>query len=79
MIELTELSATNDMNKLKQELARLVRSKDYKAVNILLRHNPNIWKFDTRELNEEIPCDDRHFTKSKGGMKFKSKYNTCIQ
>ena len=61
------------MNRLKKELARLVGSKDYKAVNVLLRRNSNIWKFDTRELNEEIPCDDRHFTKRKEVIKFESK------
>ena len=60
MTALTELFAMNDMNKLKYELARLVESKDYKTVNTLLRRNPNTWKFNTRELNEEIPCEDRH-------------------
>ena len=73
MTELTELFVTDDMNRLKKELDRLVRSKDYKAVNVLLRRNSNIWTFNTRELNEEIPCDDRHFTKRKGVMKFESK------
>ncbi len=63
----------DDMNKLKCELARLVRSKDYKTVNTLLRRNPNTWKFDTRELNEEILCDERHFTKRKGVLKFETK------
>ena len=70
MTALTELFATDDMNKLKRELARLVESKDYKTINVLLRRNQNIWKFDTRELNEEIPCDVKHFTKRKGVMKF---------
>mgnify|MGYP001129580393 CR=1 FL=1 len=73
MTELTELFATDDMNKLKQELDRLVRTKDYKTINTLLRRNPNIWALNTRELNEEIPCADRHFTKRKGIMKFESK------
>ena len=58
MTELTELFTTNDMNKLKHELARLVRTKEFKAINTLLRRNTNAWKFDTRELNEEIPCND---------------------
>ena len=79
MTELTELFAMNDMDKLKYELARLVKSKDYKTLNTLLRRNPNTWKFDTRELNEEILCNDRHFTKRKGVLKFETKptmYNT---
>ena len=70
MTELTKLFAMNDMKKLKHELARLIESKDYKTNNALLRCNPNLWKFDTRELNEEIPCDEKHFTKRKSIMKF---------
>ena len=70
MTALTEMFAMDDMNKLKCELARLVESKYYKTINVLLRRNPNIWKLDTRELNEEIPCDVKHFTKRKGVMKF---------
>lgn len=42
----------NDMDKLKYELARLVESTDYKTVNTLFRRNPNTWKFNTREINE---------------------------
>ena len=81
MTELTELFQTTDMDKLKRELARLVESKDYKSINTLLRRNPNTWLFNTRDLNEEIPCDDRHFTKRKGVMKFESKptYNKSKQ
>ena len=70
MTALTELFQTSDMNKLKQELARLVEMKDYKTINVLLRRNKNTWLFNTRELNEEIPCNERHFTKRKGVMKF---------
>ena len=73
MTELTELFEMNDMNKLKYELSRLVKAKDYKTVNTLLRCNPNTWLFDTRTLNEEIPCDDKHFTKRKGVMKFETR------
>ena len=36
MTTLTELFTMNDMDKLKNELARLVESKDYKTVNTLL-------------------------------------------
>ena len=73
MTALTELFAMNDMDKLKHELARLIESKDYKTVNTLLRRNPNTWKFATRELNEGIQCDEKHFTKRKGVMKFETK------
>ena len=66
MTTLTELFAMNDMDKLKHELARLIISKDYKTVNTLLRRNPNTSLFNTRELNEEIQCDEKHFTKRKG-------------
>ena len=76
MTELTELFTMDDMNKLKYELARLVRYRDYQTINTLLRRNPNTWKFDTRELNEEILCDDRHFTKRKGVLKFETKPTT---
>ena len=70
MTALTELFTVNDMDKLKYELARLVESKECKTVNTLLRRNPNTWKFNTRELNEEIHCDDKHFTKRNWVMKF---------
>ena len=72
MTELTELFTTNDMDKLKRELARLVKAIDYKAINTLLRRNPNTRLFDTRELNEEIPCKERHFVKRKGVLKFET-------
>ena len=73
MTELTELFTTNDMIKLKQELARLVRFKKYKTLNTLFRRNPNITIFNTRELNEEILCDDRYFTKCKVEIKFETR------
>ena len=70
MIELTELYNTSDMDRLKRELARLVKTLDNKAINGLLRRNSNTWLFDTRELNEEIPCKERHFVKRKGILKY---------
>ena len=73
MTTLTELFACDDMNKLKHELARLIESKDYKTVNTLLRRNPNTWKFNTRELNEEILYDEKPFTKRNGIMKFETR------
>ena len=72
MTELTELYNTNDMDRLKRELARLVKALDYKSINTLLRRNSNTWLFDTRELNEEIPCKERHFVKRKGVLKFET-------
>ena len=41
-------------------------------INRLLRRNSNTWLFDTRELNEEIPCKERHFVKRKGMLKFET-------
>ena len=70
MTELTKLLEMNDMNKLKYELSRLVKAKDYKTVNKSQSRNPNTWLFDTKENNEEIPCDNKHFLKRKGVMNF---------
>ena len=72
MTELTELYNTSDMDRLKRELARLVKALDYKAINTLLRRNQNTWLFDTRELNEEIPRKERHFVKRKVVLKFET-------
>ena len=72
MTELTELFTTNDMDRLKRDLARLVKALDYKAINILLRRNPNTRLFDSRALNEEIPCKERHFVKRNGVLKFET-------
>ena len=76
MTELTELFTKNDMNKLKCELAKRVQTKEYKTIITLFRSNPNIWMLDNRELNEEIRCNDRHFTKPKGILKFETKTTT---
>ena len=62
MTKLTELFATDDMSKQKYELAI---NKYYKLINALLRHNPSLWKFNTRDLNKEIPLDEKHFIKRK--------------
>lgn len=45
---MTELYSTNDMNRLKRELARLVKALDYKTINTLLCGNQNTRLFDTR-------------------------------
>ena len=68
-----EVFTTNDMSKLKCELSLLIESKNYKTLNVLLKRNPNTWLFNTRELNEEIPCNDKLFDKTKGVMKFEAK------
>lgn len=72
MTELTELYNTSDMDRLKRELARLVKALDYKSINTLLRRSSNTWLFDTRELNEEIQCKEMHFVKRKGVLKFET-------
>lgn len=41
MTTLTEFFTTNNIDKLKYELAQLVESKDYKIVNKLLSRNTN--------------------------------------
>ncbi|KAK8838231.1 hypothetical protein M9Y10_035651 [Tritrichomonas musculus] len=67
-----ELFATNDMDKLKCELALLVQTENYKTINVLLRRNPNTMMVNTGGINEEIQRDDRSFTKRKGVLKFES-------
>ena len=74
MITLTELFQTNDEQIIKNELRRLANEKDYRTINTLLRRNPNISKFDTRALNEEIPQQEKHFVKRKGVMKNENKH-----
>lgn len=72
MTKFTELFATNDMDKLKCELALLVQTENYKTINVLLRRNPNTMMVNTGGINEEIQRDDRSFTKRKGVLKFES-------
>ena len=72
MIELTELYNPNDMDRPKRELACLVKALENKAINTLLLRNQNTWSFDTRELKEEIPCNERNFAKRKGVLKFET-------
>ena len=67
---LEELYTTDDLTVLKRAITELTAKRDYKTLNTLFRRNPNASKFDTRELNEEIPCDVNHFTERKGVMKF---------
>lgn len=63
MTELIFLFQISDGSKLKQVLALLVRSKDLKVGNTLLGCNQNTLMFNTRKLNEEILCKDKHFPK----------------
>lgn len=51
--------STSDKSLIKQSMSDLVDKKDYKTLNILLRHNPITNKFYTRELNEDIPQEDK--------------------
>ena len=54
-MSLEELYTTNDMKLLKKAIVKLTAKKDYKTLNALFRRNPNVSKFDTRTLNEDIP------------------------
>ena len=67
---MTELCEMNDMNKLKYELSQLEKAKYYKTVISLLPLNHNTWLFNTKELNEDIPCVYKYFIKRMSMMKF---------
>lgn len=62
-LTLKELYSTNDMSLLKDAIADLVNKRDYRLLNILLRHNPNASKFDSRILNKDIPQENKRFAK----------------
>ena len=67
-VSLEELYTTNDMALLKKSIAELTKKQDYKTLNTLFRRNPNASKFDTRSLNEDIPQDNKRFTKRNGKL-----------
>ena len=67
-MSLEELYTTNDMKLLKKTITELTAKKDYKTLNILFRRNPNVSKFDTRSLNEDIPQESKRFTKRNGKL-----------
>ena len=68
MSKLEELYTTDDMTLLKKTIAELVAKQDYKTLNTLFRRNPNASKFDTRSLNEDIPQQNKRFTKRNGKL-----------
>ena len=74
-ITLEALFITNDMALLKKAIADLVKRRDYKTLNALLRRNENVNMFDTRLLNEEIPQTDKRFTKRDGKLRNVAKPN----
>ena len=63
------------MTLLKKSIAKLVKRRDYKTLNALLRRNENVIMFDTRLLNEDIPQSDKHLTKGDGKLRNVAKYN----
>ena len=67
-ISLDVLYTTDDMALLKKSIAELTMKQDYKTLNTLFRRNPNASKFDTRTLNEDIPQDNKRFTKRNGKL-----------
>ena len=67
-MSLEELYTTNDMKLLKKAIIELTAKEDYKTLNTLFRCNPNVSKFDTRSLNEDIPQENKRFTKRNGKL-----------
>ena len=67
-IGLDELYTTADLAVLKRAITELTNKQDYKTLNTLFRRNPNVRKFDTRALNEEIPQQYKRFTKRNGKL-----------
>ena len=65
---LEELYTTDDLTVLKRAITELTAKRDYKTLNTLFRRNPNASKFDTRELNEDIPQKNKRFTKRNGKL-----------
>ena len=65
---LEELYTTDDLTLLKRAIIELTTKQDYKTLNTLFRRNPNASKFDTRELNEDIPQKNKRFTKRNGKL-----------
>lgn len=63
----------NDKDSLKYELARFAQSKDYKTFDTLLSRNPNSWKLNIHEINEEIAYNEKPFTKHNDVMKSETK------
>ena len=65
---LEELYTTDDLTLIKKSIAELTKKQDYKTLNTLFRRNPNASKFDTRALNEDIPQENKRFTKRNGKL-----------
>lgn len=67
-VSLEELYSKSDLGVIKREIAELVSKQDYKTLNTLFRCNPNASKLDTRTLNEDIPQDNKRFSKRNGKL-----------
>ena len=65
---LEELYTTDDLTVLKRAITELTTKQEYKTLNTLFHRNPNASKFDTRELNEDIPQSTKRFTKRNGKL-----------
>ena len=68
-----QLYTCNDAHKIKAEIAKLVATQDYKTLHTLLRRNPLASAFDTRQLNEDIPQQDKRFVKRNGKLQLVKK------
>ncbi len=67
-VSLEELYSTSDLGVIKHEITELVSKQDYKTLNTLFRRNHNASKLDTRIQNEDIPQDNKMFTKWNGKL-----------
>ena len=65
-VSLEELYSTSDLGVTKREIAGLVSKQDYKTINTLFRRNSNTSKLDTNTLNEDVPQDNKRFSKRNG-------------
>ena len=68
-----QLDTCNDADKVKKEIAQLVKNNDYKTLNTLLRRNPICNTFDKRTLNEDIPQKTKRFSKRDGNLRVRTK------
>ena len=68
-----QLYTCNDADRVKKEIAQLVKNNDYKTLNTLLRRNPICNTFDTRTLNEDIPPKSKRFSKRDGNLRVRTK------
>ena len=65
---LKQLYNTDDLTLIKKAIAELTKKQDQKTFNTLFGRNPNISKFNTRSLNNDISQEHKKFTKQNGKL-----------